>query len=571
MTEPMTERRPRLVDPCPPFEDSDDRPEVRIENAKPHDAIDELSALLYLDRSLYVRGKELVTIVGALPPQEGDRAPAAESTPMIVPVEAATLTERITRAVRVTRRKPPTKVETMMLSRTGVEMPAEWIPTLPPAGVVGGILARRQWPLRHLRSVNETPILRPDGSLLQVAGYDKVTGYVYRPSCDYPEIPERPTQEDAARALGELLEVFVDFPYVDASSRMVPIAAILTVLARSAIVGSCPAFLLDATTRGSGKTLQADAVSAVALGRSAARKSYPVEEEELGKVLASYALAGARLILFDNVTREFGGGEIDQAITARDTVEFRVLGRTEVKCLPWAAVLLASGNNITLSEDTVRRVLIARLESPDENPEDRTGFKHPHLYEWIIEERPRLVAAALTVLRAFARLGGHLHDGKAWGSFEAWSRLVPGAIVYAGGADPMLSRPSVEQHASDASRALAVVLELLPKLEARSLESKRQLCLRTGVPLVPSRGLTTREIIHELYPENMTDGERNGDGWEDLRDAIEAWTSPKPGQKPSLQALGLRLRSSLGRYVGGKRLIREQATDRKKTVRWLVT
>ncbi len=549
---------PTLTDPqgpdLPPFgfdDASDDRPEVKISTADPHNAIDEISGLLHLDRSLYVRGKELVTIVGALAPTVDDRAPAAESSPVIVPIEPATLIERITRAMRVVRRKPPSKVEAMMAAK-GTFVPPEWIPTLPPAGVVAGILARRQWPLRHLSSVSETPVLRPDGTLLQVAGYDKTTGYVYRPSCEYPPIPDSPTRQDARAALDELLEVFVDFPYVDESSRMVPIAAILTVLARSAILGSCPAFLLDATTRGSGKTLQADAVSAVALGRSAARKSYPVEEEELGKVLASYAVAGARLILFDNVTREFGGGEIDQAITARDTVELRILGRTEVKRLPWAAVLLASGNNIVLSEDTVRRVLIARLESADENPEDRTGFLHPNLYEWILEERPRLVVAALTILRAFARMGGHQHEGKAWGSFEAWSRLVPGAIVYAGGADPMGSRPSVEQHASDSSRALAVVLEMLPKLDASG------------------RGLTVREIVHVLYPDRVSDAERSTDGWDDLRDALEAWTQPKPGQRPSLQLLGKRLRSNVGRYVGGKRIVREQAQDARATVRWLV-
>ncbi len=543
--------RPVLL---PAFDDdsSDDRPEVRLSSANPHQAIDEISDLLHLDRSLYVRGKELVTIVGALPPHDGDRAPAAESTPLIVPVEASTLTERITRHLRITRRKPLSKTQQAVVDHGGRAPTAEYVPALPPPGVVSGILARRQWPLRHLTSVSETPVLRPDGSILQTPGYDPATGYVYRPSCVFPEIPESPSRDDARAALETLCEVFVDFPYVDASSRMVPIAAILTVLARSAIVGSCPAFLLDATTRGSGKTLQADAVSAVALGRSAARKSYPQEEEELGKVLASYAVAGARLILFDNVTREFGGGEIDQAITARDTIELRVLGRTEVKRLPWNAVLLASGNNITLSEDTVRRVLIARLESPVENPEDRIGFKHPHLFEWILEERPALVVAALTVLRAFARFGGHRHDGKAWGSFEAWSRLVPGAIVYAGGADPMLSRPSVEQHASDATRALAIVCELLPRLD------------RSG------RGLTTREIVHLLYPEKISDAERSTDGWDDLRDAIDAWTLPKPGQKPSLQILGKRLRSNVGRFVGGKRIVREQADDRGKTVRWAV-
>ena len=116
----------------------------------------------------------------------------------------------------------------------------------------------------------------------------------------------------------------------------------------------------------------------------------------------------------------------------------------------------------------------------------------------------------------------------------------------------MLARPSVEQHASDATRALSVVLELLPRLD------------RQG------RGLSTREIVHLLYPEKISDAERSTDGWDDLRDAIDAWTSPKPGQKPSLQLLGKRLRSNVGRFVGGKRIVREQDSDRGKTVRWAV-
>lgn len=530
---------------------SDDRPEVRLVSANPHHAIDEIAELLHFDKALYVRGKQLVTIVSALPPTPDEKAPAAESTPVIVPVEASTLTERITRHIRVTRRKPLTKGQAMIVASGGRAPPEEWVPAMPPPVVVSGLLARGQWPLRHLTAVSETPVLRPDGTLLQKPGYDRATGYVYRPNCDYPEVPDEPKQSDAAAALKALGEVFVDFPYIDEPARMVPIAAILTVLARPAILGSCPAFLLDATTRGSGKTLQADAVSAVALGRSAARKAYPKEEEEIGKVLAAYALAGARLILFDNVTREFGGGDIDQAITARDAVELRVLGRTEVKRLPWNAVLMASGNNMALAEDTVRRVLIARLESQLENPEDRTGFVHANLYEWILDERPRLVVAALTILRAFARLGGHLHEGKAWGSFEAWSRLVPGAIVYAGGADVMAARPNLEQHASDSSRALLTVLRMLPRLDPKG------------------SGMTTREIVQRLYPSKMSDAERSTDGFDDLRDALEAWAPPKPGQPPSLQILGKRMRTSVGRCIGGKRLIRLPEEGRN-AVRWVV-
>lgn len=550
---PATLTRLRLADlpgPPPSFDEvaSDDRPEVRLVSASPHQAIDELADLLHLDRALYVRGKKLVTIVGALAPHDDERAPATEATPVIVPVEAPTLTERLTRLVRFTRKRPLTKAQTMVVEQGG-RVPEEWVPALPPPVVVQGLLARRQWPLRHLTAVSETPVLRPDGTIVQTPGYDRATGYVYRPNCAFPPVPESPTREDAAAALGEIAEVFCDFPYVDDAARMVPIAAILTVLARSAIRGSCPAFLFDATTRGSGKTLQADAVSAVALGRSAARKSYPTEEEEMGKILAAYATAGARLILFDNVTHEFGGGDLDQAITARDTVDLRVLGKTEVLTLPWSAVIMASGNNIVLGEDTVRRVLVARLETPLERPEDRTGFTHPHLFDWILDQRPRLVVAALTILRAFARFGGHLHDGQAWGSFEAWSRLVPGAIAFAGGADPMLARPRLEQHTSDATRALGLVLEHLPRLDP------------------DGRGLTCREIVHLLYPEKTSEAERSTDGFDDLRDALEAWTDPPPGKPPSLQALGRCMRRHMGKNIGGRKLSRVSGGD-SRAVKW---
>ncbi len=529
---------------------SDDRPEVRIVSAKPHQAIDEFAELLHLDRNIFVRAKELVSVVGAIGSDDDDRAPIAEATPVIVPVGASALTERLTRHVRIVRKKPLTRAQELLVAGGGRAPAEEFAPALPPPLVVAGLLARGQWPLRHLAAVSETPVIRPDGTLLQVPGYDRATGYVYRPSSTFPPVPDAPTQADAARALAELVEVFVDFPYLDSSARMVPIAAVMTILARSAIRGACPAFLFDATTRGSGKTLQADAIAALALGRSAARKSYPPDEEEMGKILASYAIAGARLVLFDNVTREFGGGELDQCITARDTVELRVLGRSEVRIMPWPAVIMASGNNITLSEDTVRRVLVARLESPEENPEDRVGFQHPHLFEWVLSQRPRLVVAALTILRAFTRLGGHQHDGKAWGSFEAWSRLVPGAIVFAGGADPMRSRPTLADHAGDVSRALIAVLDLLPRLDPEG------------------RGLTTREIVQKLYPDNKAP-ERNADGLDDLRDALEAWAPPRPGQPPSAQIVGKRLRANVGRCINSRRLVREQAKDRHGTVRWV--
>jgi hypothetical protein len=46
-----------------------------------------------------------------------------------------------------------------------------------------------------------------------------------------------------------------------------------------------------------------------------------------------------------------------------------------------------------------------RLESPHERPEERADVKRPHLIEWVIANRDQLLAAALTILKAYHLAG----------------------------------------------------------------------------------------------------------------------------------------------------------------------
>jgi hypothetical protein len=81
------------------------------------------------------------------------------------------------------------------------------------------------------------------------------------------------------------------------------------------------------------------------------------------------------------------------------------------------------------------------LDPKVEHPEDRK-FKRADLIGYVQENRPRLVAAALTVLRAFVVAGWPAHGQPPKGSFEAWDQLVRSAIIWAGGADPLGLRSS---------------------------------------------------------------------------------------------------------------------------------
>ena len=521
----------------------DDRPEVRI-GKDMHRVIDEASRALAKDPLVYQRAHELVTVVGA--PDEPTRAPVPAGAPTIRTMVVGSLIPRLTRYVNFQRFLPPSPKAIKAAAMTGAEAQGEWGETLPPPNVLGCMLACGDWPeIRTLVGVTETPLFRPDGTIHQERGYDSTTGYLYVPSRVFPDVPLEPTRDQAAEALAELAHVFADFPYSDPAHAMVPIAALLSVLARPAILGPVPAFGYDASTRGSGKTLQADVVALLATGRGAARATYPADEEELTKVIMAYALMGCPMVLLDNVTRTLGGGVLDAVLTARDEVQLRILGRNETPRIPWRTVLSFSGNNLALGEDTMRRVLIARLESDREDPEDRTDFIHPDLFAWVRAERPRLVAAGLTVLRSYASHGRPDVGVRRWGTFEAWSDLVPSAIVFAGGADPMLARPSRETNVNDDMTAHVVILRELHRL-------------------APG-GLTAAEIVRTLYPAPRHD--EPPDGWNDMREALEVWAPTRPGSPPDHQVLGRRLRGAKGRILNGARI--EGAPGHAGATKWL--
>jgi Bifunctional DNA primase/polymerase, N-terminal len=524
-------------------------PLIRI-TTQLHDHVDAAIDALRADPDLYQRDGTLVHVTRTTAEEEEkSRRAFAEGSPQIREMLRATLCERLTRAADWEKFDKRSQ---------------EWQPAMPSDRIVAAVHARRQWcGIRPIVGIAEAPTMRPDGSIVQVQGYDEATGYLYVPSATFPVIQERPTQDDARAALALLDELFCDFPYVDAAHAAVPISAILTLLARPAIDGAVPAFVFDASTRGTGKTLQTDAIALVGTGRGAPRKDYPtksyvtahgqsvrVNEEELAKVLAAYALRGVQLFCLDNVTCPFGCGALDAVLTASDTVDLRVLGKSEVPTLPWRALVLATGNNFTLAGDTVRRALVSRLESSLENPEGRSDFRHRDLRAWVRANRSPLVVAGLTLLRAYVVAGRPDMGRPTWGSFEAWSALIPSALVFAGGADPMLARPGRDSDVDDDARGLAGVLENLPRLDTASV------------------GLTVRTITTSLYPKERLKGNAAPDGFDELREAVEALCPAKPGTAPDTTALGIKFRSFKGRNIGGRKLV--SVEGRGHTVRWLV-
>ena len=134
------------------------------------------------------------------------------------------------------------------------------VPALPPKWAVEGLGARGQWRFPYLETVTEVPTLRPDGTVIQRPGYDEAAATLYVPNAKFPPIPDQPTSEDAAQALAELVEPFLEFPFKTLADASVLFASVLTIPARAAIPGPTPLFVIRKNAPGVGGTLAADAI-----------------------------------------------------------------------------------------------------------------------------------------------------------------------------------------------------------------------------------------------------------------------------------------------------------------------
>lgn len=160
------------------------------------------------------------------------------------------------------------------------------------------------------------------------------------------------------------------------------------------------------------------------------------------------------------------------------------------------------------------------------------------------EERHRLLPAALTLLRAYEVAGRPDQGLRPWGSYESWSDLVRGALVWMGMPDPAETREGLESAADPESAARASLVEGL----AEVFESL-------------GRSATAGELLKELEEPG------NSDHYTTLRLAFgESFPRLKSGELPSTRSLGKKLRSIRDRVVGGRAIV--QLGKTKHGIHW---
>jgi putative DNA primase/helicase len=111
----------------------------------------------------------------------------------------------------------------------------------------------------------------------------------------------------------------------------------------------------------------------------------------------------------------------------------RLLGVSEMTRLPVRCLWVASANNPRMSIEMIRRSVRIRMDTGTEQPwtRDPSTFKHPDLAGWVGTRRADLVAACLTIIRAWVRAGLPAGDASL-GMFESWARTMSGILGVAG-------------------------------------------------------------------------------------------------------------------------------------------
>jgi hypothetical protein len=381
-------------------------------------------------------------------------------------------------------------------------------PTNPPLDVVRDILALNpeEWQLPPLESVTESPILRPDGTVLSTAGYDAMTRVVYAPSSDLklPPIPDVPISDEVIEAVSLVNEAIEGFPFVDQASRANAFAVLVTPIVRRAVKGNVPIALIDAPEAGTGKSLMAELVAIVHTGADAAMKPAPShDDEEWRKTLSAVLMGGTPLTIFDNVTYRLDSGSLALAVTASTWTD-RILGQSLTITVPQRTTWIVTGNNLMLGGDLPRRCYWIRLDARTPQPWQRSGFKIADLKKWARDHRSELLAALLTVCRAWFSVGSPESKTPVLGSFEGWSKIVGGILGYAG-IEGFLGNLEGLYEQSDPSK-----LQWESFLTAISEEYEdRPFTIHELVDLI--RG---GDPIRTALPDDLPDDDRGGNGFQ---------------------------------------------------------
>lgn len=247
-----------------------------------------------------------------------------------------------------------------------------WLVCDPPATLAQQFLGAFGPQFPAIKALITAPIMEPHTRrVLTTTGYDTSTGvYAAMPDDVHPVILQ-PNLAEVEHALQVLWWSVRLFPYAEPVDETVMLTAMLTAIERP-LLPTAPGFAFDAPVQASGKSLLTKVLAELS-GTSPVMSPHPGSsgEQELRKSIFAMLLEGRRVIVFDNVIGEVDSASL-AAVYTSPTYSDRILGKSSSGTVPTNALILMSGNNITLKGDLPRRVLKCRIDPKTETPHQRS-------------------------------------------------------------------------------------------------------------------------------------------------------------------------------------------------------
>jgi hypothetical protein len=416
-------------------------PQIQIKPGELPRVVNEAEdALLLLGREIYQRGGLVVR-------------------PVLKSVQSAVGEIEAWQLIEMTR---PHLVETLCCAAQFSQFDRrarKWTTVDAPDKVADSYLNRRgRWKLPRLAGIVSTPFLRRDGSVCQTPGYDVTSELLFKVGQQsFPPIPQFPSPADAIGALGLLEQLIDSFPFVTAADRSVALSALLTILDRRSMA-TAPLHGFSSPTAGTGKSLLVDLAAILATGRAMPVIAQGRSEEELEKRLGAALLAGDTAISLDNCDHTLESAFLCQVLT-QPVLNIRLLGRSKNVETPINAMIFATGNNLVIGGDAIRRTLMCTMDAGVERPELRTFTKN--ILEVAKANRGELVVAALTVLRAWHafKAAGKSLNLPAFGSFGDWSARIREPLVWLDKIDPCETLAEIRDNDPHRGELIAVIMQ----------------------------------------------------------------------------------------------------------------
>jgi len=295
------------------------------------------------------------------------------------------------------------------------------------------------------KGVSTIPYLDISGHVRVKKGYDPSTGFIYDEQ--YSEFRKldaakgvKVTIEQMKKSLKIVEEPIKLFKFKDNISAANMLGAMVTTVLKQWFNNDptemYPGFTTDAPGNGIGKTKLLQILGILVKGYLPPVSTLEGQAEEIKKEIGAKFASGQDFFLFDNVDKKLDSATMASMMTSK-TVVFRILGLSKENEFKNNCFVTASGKNMKMTAELLRRFLNIRIEPVEVNYLTHDFGFDP--VEYTLFNRLKMVENLMILYMGYRQAMDNKKD-QPWehfkveklGSYEAWSESVGGCVKFIG-------------------------------------------------------------------------------------------------------------------------------------------